>query len=220
MKLSTLIELSAELDKVREFGRYDEDEGNRRMLTDAAIGAGGLAATGVGGLYLRNRGDAASKAKMAEITKAGATPFVPGIKRAATEAEFAGGTGTAIGRGAKDLWKSIRSKISIPALARTVKASAKHENLVELDAIPTAAKIELSAELDEAINLDIGDGIAGAGIVGGAGAGLYGLHQRGARTALNVREKKMYGKLGSRVAGANIRVGAGQLLGDLAKKLR
>ncbi len=209
-RLSRLNELSAYLGQVIELGRYDEDEGDNRMLKDAAILGIGAAGTGAAGLYLRNRGDAVNDAKYAEIKKSGASPLVPGIKREATGAEFRGGNLSAIKTGAKDASTGIRTKLSdllskMKISRAVVKASAKHENLVELDAIPTKAKVELSTELDKVINLDIEDGAIGAGLVGAGGFGAYGLHQKGAAkkiTREELREHMRGSQSGLNMSGA------------------
>lgn len=219
-----MIELNARLDKVLEFRGYDEEDGDNRLVKNiagvGAVGGGGL----LGGLYLRNRGDAvnAERWKAMQAAQKGATgAAIPELGKAAEatklteQAVAGGGNWRAIKTGAGDVLKGAGGKLkdffskfkwtrAIP-----IKASAKIESLVELE-----------AKIDETLKFDVGDAIAGAGIVGGTGLGLYRLHQHGARVPLNAREKKMYGKLGSRVAGSNIRVGASELLKSLAKKIR
>ena len=150
-RLSRLNELSAELNQVIEFGRYDDDSGDNRMLKDAAgvaaVGGGGLA----GGLYLRNRGDAVNAAKYAELQKAPALAAgMEGPKIASSLAEHSGGNWNAIKTGGKDILGGLKEKLKgfkwSRALPAVVKASAKHERL-----------LELSAELDDVVELARGD---------------------------------------------------------------
>ena len=152
-RLSRLNELSAELDQVIEFGRYDDETGDNRMLKDAAgvaaVGGGGLA----GGLYLRNRGDAVNAAKYAELQKAPALAAgMEGPKIASSLAEHSGGNWNAIKTGGKDILGGLKDKLKnfkwSRALPAVVKASAKHERL-----------LELSAELDGVVELARGDRI-------------------------------------------------------------
>ena len=211
-----------------ELGRYDEDYGDRRMLGDAALGVGALG-TGIGLLYARNRGDKINKAKYeAGIGKAKALTagqFGPAIP---TAEQYAGGTGRAIGTGLKDIYKSIMSKISIPALARNIKASARLERLVNLN-----AKTDSLVQFDDY-------GMIGAGLIGGAG--LYGgsyLNDRGAGIKVNKREAKNYAmnniprdtpepEIKKRLAAyvekpglmRNMRVGASDAIKSLSKKIR
>ena len=211
-----------------ELGRYDEDYGDRRMLGDAALGVGALG-TGIGLLYARNRGDKINKAKYeAGIGKAKALTagqFGPAIP---TAEQYAGGTGRAIGTGLKDIYKSIMSKISIPALARNIKASARLERLVNLN-----AKTDSLVQFDDY-------GMIGAGLIGGAG--LYGgsyLNDRGAGIKVNKREARNYAmnniprdtpepEIKKRLAAyvekpglmRNMRVGASDAIKSLSKKIR
>ena len=211
-----------------ELGRYDEDYGDRRMLSDAALGVGTLG-TGIGLLYARNRGDKINKAKYAAgIGKAKALTagqFGPAIP---TAEQYAGGTRRAIGTGIKDIYKSIMSKISIPALARNIKASARLERLVNLN-----------AKTDSLVQFDDYDMI-GAGLIGGSGlyCGSY-LNNRGAGIKVNKREAKNYAmnnipmdtpepEIKKRLAAyvekpglmRNMRVGASDALKSLSKKIR
>lgn len=211
-RLSRLIELNKRTDRLVELSRYSDDDGDENMLRDGAAAVGVLGTAGLGGLLLRNHGDKINEEKYAGIAKSAPLaagqlgPVIP------TAEQFAGGTGRAIGTGAKDLWKSIRSKLSIPALARNIKASARLERLVELN-----------GKIDKLVNFDIEDGVIGAGLVGGGAYGGYALHQRGAGIPLSKREKKMrMGSFGPEVTGrgatSNIRVGASDLLKSLGKK--
>ena len=144
-----LLELSSELSNVIEFGRYDDETGDNRMLKDAAgvaaVGGGGLA----GGLYLRNRGDAVNAAKYAELQKAPALAAgMEGPKIASSLAEHSGGNWNAIKTGGKDVLGGLKDKLKnfkwSRALPAVVKASAKHERL-----------LELSAELDGVVELGL-----------------------------------------------------------------
>lgn len=147
-RLSRLNELSAHLDTI-ELGRYDE-EGDSRMLKDAAILGTGAAGAGGAGLYLRNRGDAVNAARHAKLLKAGAGKLKEGMEGPTIPAkfeDFRGSSWNAVKTGAKDATGGIRSKLAgllsklrISRGVPTIKASAKHERLVEL-----------SAELDEVV---------------------------------------------------------------------
>jgi len=151
-RLSRLNELSAHLDTI-ELGRYDED-GDSRMLKDAAIGAGGIGAAGLGGLYLRNRGDTVNAARHAELLKAGAGKLKEGMEGPTVPAkfeDFRGSSWNAVKTGAADSTKGIKSKLAgllsklkITRGVPTIKASAKHERLVEL-----------SEELDGVVELGL-----------------------------------------------------------------
>ena len=135
-------ELSATLDQVVELGRYDIEDGDTKMLKDAAI-AGGVGVGGFfGGRKLMKIGDELNEKRYNAIVKGGpkvgqaggalgvkhlgaageASPFVKGIERLPTAEEFKGSSIRSIGTGLKSVFGRFR---------KAVRLSAKLDDVLE-----------------------------------------------------------------------------------------
>tara|TARA_R110000868_G_scaffold188768_2_gene431523 strand:- start:563 stop:2035 length:1473 start_codon:yes stop_codon:yes gene_type:complete len=146
-KLSKLIQLGAKADSLIQLGRYDIEDGDTKMLKDAAI-AGGVGVGGFfGGRKLMQIGDKINEKRYNAIVQGGpkvgqaggaigidhlgaageASPFVKGIKKLPTAEEFKGSSIRSIGTGLKNVFGRLR---------KAVRLSAKLDDLINFSLKP------------------------------------------------------------------------------------
>jgi len=137
-----LIALSAKAENLIQLGRYDIEDGDTKMLKDAAI-AGGVGVGGFfGGRKLMKIGDEINEKRYNAIVQGGpkvgqaggalgvahlgaageASPFVKGIKKLPTAEEFKGSSIRSIGTGLRNVFGRFR---------KAVRLSAKLDDVLE-----------------------------------------------------------------------------------------